>query len=267
MIKFCSIYSGSSGNCYYIEIDETRILLDVGKSAKKIIEGLNKKNIDINKVENILISHEHVDHVQGLKVISKKNDFKIYVSRNTKKEAEKSFEDISEERIEYFKTGTEFTIGNAKILSVKVSHDAVDTSMFTFKDRKGNKISVFTDLGIITDNVWEAIKYSKLAVVEANYEKNIIEVSRYPYYLKRRIMSKYGHLSNEEGAKLAKHAIENGAQIILLGHLSKENNTPTIAYQTVYNEVEKSLKDKNIEEDFILEVLEREEPGEMYIIE
>lgn len=270
MIKFCSLYSGSSGNCYYINIDGNRILLDVGKSLKKIREALEGLDENIENIDAILITHEHSDHIQGLKMLCKKHDINIYMTDKTKSEIQCLVDTINEENIVTFKAGDKFDIGCANIKSVKISHDAIDPVMYTFKDKNDNKISIFTDVGEITDTILENIKGSKLAVIEANYEENLLRLSRYPSYLKKRIMGKYGHLSNEEAGFLAKELVKNGTKKILLGHLSKENNTDIIAYQTIQNELNflKEELGEKIDFDLIeVQVLGREETGQLHIID
>lgn len=270
MIKFCSLYSGSSGNCYYINIDGNRILLDAGKSLKKIREALEGLDENIENIDAILITHEHSDHIQGLKMLCKKHDINIYMTDKTKSEIQCLVDTINEENIVTFKAGDKFDIGCANIKSVKISHDAIDPVMYTFKDKNDNKIAVFTDVGEITDTILENIKGSKLAVIEANYEENLLRLSRYPSYLKKRIMGKYGHLSNEEAGFLAKELVKNGTKKILLGHLSRENNTEIIAYQTIQNELNFLKEELEEEIDFDLievQVLGREEIGQLHIIE
>ena len=270
MIKFCSLYSGSSGNCYYINIDGNRILLDAGKSLKKIREALEGLDENIENIDAILITHEHSDHIQGLKMLCKKHDINIYMTDKTKSEIQCLVDTINEENIVTFKAGDKFDIGCANIKSVKISHDAIDPVMYTFKDKNDNKISIFTDVGEITDTILENIKGSKLAVIEANYEENLLRLSRYPSYLKKRIMGKYGHLSNEEAGFLVKELVKNGTKKILLGHLSKENNTDIIAYQTIQNELNflKEELGEKIDFDLIeVQVLGREETGQLHIID
>ena len=270
MIKFCSLYSGSSGNCYYINIDGKRILLDVGISLKKIREALEGLDENIENIDAILITHEHSDHIQGLKMLCKKHDINIYMTDKTKIEIQCLVDTINEENIVTFKAGDKFDIGCANIKSVKISHDAIDPVMYTFKDKNDNKISIFTDVGEITDTILENIKGSKLAVIEANYEENLLRLSRYPSYLKKRIMGKYGHLSNEEAGFLAKELVKNGTKKILLGHLSKENNTDIIAYQTIQNALNFLKEELGEEIDFDLievQVLGREETGQLHIID
>ena len=253
MIKFCSLYSGSSGNSYYVNIDNNKILLDMGKSLKKISDALDNIGEKIENIDAILVTHEHSDHIQGLKMLCKKHDIKIYMTDKAKPEVLKLVETLGDENIVTFKAGDKFEIGGAKIKSVKISHDAVDPVMYSFKDSEGRKVSVFTDVGEITDAILE----------------NLLKLSRYPSYLKKRIMGRYGHLSNEEAGFLARELAKNGTKKILLGHLSRENNTEKIAYQTIENEM-KFLKDENEEIDIDsieIAVLSREENGELYILD
>ena len=269
MIKFCSLYSGSSGNCYYVNVDGKKILLDMGKSLKKVKEALQNIEERIEDIDAILVTHEHSDHIQGLKMLCKKHGIKIYMTDKTKIEVLKLIDTVNEENIITFKAGDKFEIGDARIKSVKISHDAIDPVMYSFKDSDGRKVSVFTDVGEITDSILETLKGSEIAVIEANYEENLLKLSRYPSYLKKRIMGRYGHLSNEEAGFLAKELAKNGTKKILLGHLSKENNTEKIAYQTIVNEM-KFLREEDTEIDvdgIEIKVLSREENGELYILD
>ena len=178
MIKFCSLYSGSSGNCYYVNVDGKKILLDMGKSLKKITDALEKIDEKIEEIDAILITHEHSDHIQGLKMLCKKHDKRIYMTDKTKIEVSNLVDNIIEENIITFKAGDKFEIGDVKVKSVKISHDAIDPVMYSFKDIDGNKVSVFTDVGEITDSILETLKGSKIAVIEANYEENLLRLSR-----------------------------------------------------------------------------------------
>ena len=258
MIKFCSLYSGSSGNCYYVNVDGKKILLDMGKSLKKVTEALQNIEERIEEIDAILVTHEHSDHIQGLKMLCKKHGIKIYMTDKTKIEVLKLIDTVNEENIITFKAGDKFEIGDARVKSVKISHDAIDPVMYSFKDADGRKVSVFTDVGEITDSILETLKGSEIAVIEANYEENLLKLSRYPSYLK-----------NEEAGFLAKELAKNGTKKILLGHLSKENNTEKIAYQTIVNEMEfLREEDTEIDVDGIeIKVLSREENGELYIID
>lgn len=262
MIKFCSLYSGSSGNSYFLEIDGVKTLVDSGKSGKKIIEGLNNIGEDIKNIEAIIVTHEHKDHVQSLKMLSKKYDIKIVISEGTYIMMEEQLNNIENENIITFKTGSKFKFKNIDIKSIKIPHDAADPSAFSFFDCENKKITIATDIGNYNDYILENIKGSDILLLESNYEENILRVSRYPYYLKQRIAGPYGHLSNNKTKEIVEMLLDTNIKQIILGHLSKENNTEYIAYDNIYNVLKSAKKHKKIG----LEVAKREEQSNMYIL-
>ena len=278
MIKFCALYSGSSGNSYFVEIDGTKLLIDAGTSAKKIKEALISIGEKIENIHGVLITHEHSDHIKGLKVLLKKQDIPIYTTNKTFKELISIYPDLEQNPFIPFKAGDKFKINNTYIKSIKVSHDAIDPVAFCFKDSKENKIAILTDLGYISEGVYQTVIGSKLVLLESNYETNILQVSDYPSYLKRRILGEYGHLSNTNASDFAKELIKNGTQTIILGHLSLNTNTEKIAYQNMKNAIISTLnleieKDINTEKDILkennitLQVAKRDCVGELHIIE
>ncbi len=262
MIKFCSLYSGSSGNSYFLEIDGTKALVDSGKSGKKIIEGLKTIGEDIKEIEAILVTHEHKDHIQSLRMLSKKYDIKIVISEGTYIIMEKELATIKKENIITFKTGSNFKFKNLNVKSIKIPHDAADPSAFSFVDCEEKKITIATDIGNYDEYILENIKGSDILLLESNYEENILRVSRYPYYLKQRIAGPYGHLSNSHTREVVKELLDTNIRQIILGHLSKENNTEYIAYDNIYNVLKSAKKHKKIG----LEVAKREEQSNMYIL-
>ena len=262
MIKFCSLYSGSSGNSYFLEIDGVKTLVDSGKSGKKIIEGLKTIGEDIKNIEAIIVTHEHKDHVQSLKMLSKKYDIKIVISEGTYIMMEEQLNNIENENIITFKTGSKFKFKNIDIKSIKIPHDAADPSAFSFFDCENKQITIATDIGNYNDYILENIKGSDILLLESNYEENILRVSRYPYYLKQRIAGPYGHLSNNKTKEIVEMLLDTNIKQIILGHLSKENNTEYIAYDNIYNVLKSAKKHKKIG----LEVAKREEQSNMYIL-
>lgn len=262
MIKFCSLYSGSSGNSYFLEIDGVKTLVDSGKSGKKIIEGLKTIGEDIKNIEAIFVTHEHKDHIQSLKMLSKKYDIKIVISEGTYIMMEEQLNNIEKENIITFETGSKFKFKNIDIKSIKIPHDAADPSAFSFFDCENKKITIATDIGNYNDYILENIKGSDILLLESNYEENILRVSRYPYYLKQRIAGPYGHLSNNKTKEIVEMLLDTNIKQIILGHLSKENNTEYIAYDNIYNVLKSAKKHKKIG----LEVAKREEQSNMYIL-
>ncbi|MDE5830636.1 MAG: MBL fold metallo-hydrolase, partial [Clostridia bacterium] len=246
-MKFCSLYSGSSGNSLFIQGNETKILVDSGVSAKKITEGLDSINIDIKEINAILVTHEHIDHIRSLGTIAKKYNIPIYASLGTWNgiDNEKSVIKINEKN--YFKIGEKFEIGELKIMPFSTSHDAMDPCGFSIEHDE-RKISIATDLGEITSEVISNLKQSKFVLLESNYEPEVLKLCSYPYSVKSRIASTKGHLSNKDAGNTISKLIDYGLQNVMLGHLSKESNFPELAYKSVVNELmQNGINIKDIE--------------------
>ena len=237
-LRFCSISSGSKGNCYVVMADETTLLIDAGISGKKIFEGLKELNLTPEDVTGVLVTHEHSDHVKGVKMVCKKGpDAKVYANDSTWEQfAEEKFED----RHVSFTSGQPFYINNIEIKPFKIHHDAAEPVGFTIT-YKGRRLSVLTDTGMVSEDIYNEIKNSDLLVLESNHEVNILKVCSYPYKTKMRILGDQGHLSNETAAGIITDIIENETEkhrTFLLAHLSKENNTPEMALLTSQNALE-----------------------------
>lgn len=246
-MKFCSLYSGSSGNSLFVQGNETKILVDSGVSAKKITEALDSIDVNIKDINAILVTHEHIDHIRSLGTISKKYNIPIYASLGTWNgiENEKSVIEIEEKN--YFKVGEKFEIGELKVMPFQTSHDAMDSCGFSI-EHEDKKISIATDLGEITKEVMNNLKQSKFVLLESNYEPEVLKICSYPYYLKSRIASKRGHLSNKDAGNTISNLVEYGIENVMLGHLSKESNFPELAYKSVVNElIQNGIKIKDIE--------------------
>ena len=233
MFKFCNLYSGSSGNCSFIETDKTKILVDCGVSFKKIKEGLESINQDIHDIDAVLITHEHSDHIKGLGVLSKNIDVPIYANKKTLDEIEKKYFISSTKP---FVTDELFEINDLKVLPFSIPHDAADPVGFTI-NHKNKKISLATDIGHVENKLYKNLNESSFVLLESNYEPDMLKSSSYPYSLKHRILGPEGHLSNEDASNVIKTLVNNGLNNIMLGHLSKENNFPELAYQTTVNEL------------------------------
>ena len=216
-LRFCSFASGSSGNCYLVKSDNTAILIDAGISGKRILEGLEHTETPREMVSAILVTHEHIDHVQSLPVMTKRiPHLKIYANEATWDQIDRP---VPDEHRHLFVTGEEFEIGDLVIKPFPVSHDAAEPVGFSIRGG-GRKISICTDSGYISDDIYEEISDADLLLLEANHEKELLLFGRYPYPLKQRILGDEGHLSK------------------LLGHLSHENNTPEVAMQAIVNTLE-----------------------------
>ena len=236
-LKFCSFASGSSGNCYLVKSDETAILIDAGISGKRILEGLDETDTPRDDIAAVLVTHEHSDHVQSLRVMTKRlPEAAVYANEATWEHIEKP---VPEERREFFTTGEAFEIGDLTIKPFPVPHDAAEPVGFSiFAD--GRQITICTDAGYITDEMYEEILEADLLLLEANHEKEMLLFGRYPYPLKQRILGDEGHLSNLTcGEGLCRIVNENPKKRqVLLGHMSQQNNTPEVAMQAIINTLE-----------------------------
>lgn len=245
MFTFCSLYSGSSGNCSIIQSSTTKILIDAGESAKKISEALNSINVNPVDISAILITHEHSDHIKGLGTFSKKYNVPIYANKETWNAMKKISDKIYEKNIKYF-TFKKFSIGDIEILPFSIPHDAANPCGFNaFHNDK--KISIATDIGHMNNEIINHLSKSSFILLEANYDPEILKCSSYPYNLKQRISGPYGHLSNEMAGKTISYLSKCGLKSVMLGHLSRENNFPELAYKTVVEQLfENNINETNI---------------------
>lgn len=233
-LNFCSLASGSSGNCYLVRCGETALLVDVGISGKRIFEGLEYTDTPIENVQAVLVTHEHIDHVQSLPVVTKKAvNAKAYANEATWANINKK---VAEEKKAYFNTGDEFQIGEITVKTFPLSHDAADPVGYSFY-AAGRQLSIVTDSGCITKEIFEEIIDADLLVLEANHEVEVLQMCSYPYKTKRRILGEFGHLSNVTAGKCICKLMEvkDKARRILLGHLSQQNNEPELARMTITN--------------------------------
>ena len=260
-MKYCSIGSGSSGNCHYVGYKDTNILIDAGLSGKRITGGLDEIDVDASKLNGIFITHEHSDHIKGVGVLSRKYDLPIFVNYKTWLAIKDKIGKVKEDNIKIFENDKKYAIGDMEIKPFSITHDAADPVGFNLFDGK-EKLSVATDIGHISDNIRDNILGSKLVVLESNYDKEMLLMGSYTYSLKKRVMSDIGHLSNESAAKFAVELIKNGTEDILLAHLSRENNFPALAFETSNHILTEN--GMRIGNDVNLEVLMRDDISKLY---
>lgn len=245
MFRFCSLFSGSSGNSSFVESSTTKILIDCGESAKKIETALLDINKNISEINAILITHEHIDHVKSLGTLSKKYNIPVYTNIETLEAMPIQKSKIPKENINLFDFSKDFYIGDLQIHPFQIPHDAANPCGFNiFHNNK--KISIATDIGHITPEIIKNLEKSQFLLLESNYDSNVLKCSSYPYYLKERISGPYGHLSNSMAGQTISHLVNNGLKNIMLGHLSKENNFPELAYKTVMEELISNNYNENI---------------------
>lgn len=236
MFKFCSLFSGSSGNSLFVETDKTKILIDCGESAKKIVNSLSDIDVNIEDIDAILVTHEHIDHVKSLGTLSKKYNIPVYTNIETLNAMPEQANKIKTDYIHLFDFSKDFSVGDLQIHPFSIPHDAANPCAFNiFKNDK--KISVATDIGHITPEIIKNLEKSSFLLLESNYDPNILKCSPYPYHLKERISGPLGHLSNNMAGETISHLIDSGLKNVMLGHLSKENNFPELAYKTVMEEI------------------------------
>lgn len=264
-MRFCSIASGSSGNCIYIGHASTHLLVDAGISGKRIEEGLQQVGVAPENLSAILITHEHSDHIQGIGVLARKYNIPLYGTAETfcaMQKGKTSVGKIKEELLCQVFPETEFVIGDIKVTPFSISHDAANPVAYIF-EADSQKIGMATDLGIYTETTVNYLKNSDLLYLESNHDPNMLLVGKYPYYLKQRILGEYGHLSNDTAAKLLCELYHPNLKHVFLAHLSKENNYPELAYETVRVELLAAVGQEAMP---TLQVAPRDIPSGMVII-
>lgn len=265
-MRLCSIASGSSGNCVYVGSDTTHLLLDVGISGKRTEAGLKELGLKMSDIDGIFITHEHADHINGLGVIARKYGVPIYGTRGTIKAIKQthSLGEIDDDLFQYVRADEKCTVKDVSLYPIRTSHDAAEPVAYRIShDRQ--KVAVITDLGCYNDYTVECLKNLDVLYLEANHDIHMLQVGPYPYYLKQRILGERGHLSNEAAGKLLSRLLHDGMRAIVLGHLSKENNLPELAYESVRVEVTMSDTPYN-GNDFPLYVARRSEVSQMIAI-
>lgn len=256
MLKFCSLYSGSTGNSLYLESKNTRLLIDAGVSAKKIVNALTSLDVDIQDIDAILVTHEHTDHVKSLGTISNKFHIPVFANHKTWDAMPDQKSKVSSKNQFYFNNQEAFEIKDIKIYPFNIPHDASNPCGFNIYN-ESSKLSIATDLGHMTNQILGNLEGSSFIMLESNYEPEVLKCCSYPYYLKTRIAGPNGHLSNNLAGKTIATLINSGLKEVILGHLSKESNFPELAHKTVLSE----LQEYNYTEDQIkIQVASRIEP-------
>jgi phosphoribosyl 1,2-cyclic phosphodiesterase len=223
-LYFTSINSGSNGNCYYVGNDNEAILVDVGLTCKEVETRMNRLGLSINKVKAIFISHEHSDHIKGLAVFAKKHKLPVYISTATLKSSRLVLDANNTFSLSHLQ---HIQIGDLKISAFSKFHDAADPYSFTVECNEV-RVGVFTDIGSVCDRLIAHFKNCHAAFLEANYDAEMLKNGRYPYFLKRRITSGHGHLSNTQALELFINHKAPYMSHLLLSHLSKDNNDPEL---------------------------------------
>lgn len=255
-MKLTSIASGSSGNCIYLGSDEANILVDAGISGKKIENGLKELSVEPKSLDGILVTHEHIDHVAGLGVMARRYHLPLYMTEKTAQAVcnIKSVGKIDHELFQVITPDCPFRIRDITIDATSIWHDAADPVCYTMESG-GVRASIATDMGNYHEGIVEKLKGSDILFIEANHDINMLQVGPYPYYLKRRILSNRGHLSNERSGQLLCDIMTENTREVFLGHLSKDNNYSELAYETVKISL---LENGMVPEEFHMQVAKRD---------
>ncbi len=238
-MRIASLSSGSSGNSIYVGSDATHILVDTGCSKKRIEEGLSKLDLCLSDIDAIFVTHEHSDHIAGLHTILKKNEIPVYATKGTIQGiriSDKKGEMVSSEFHE-IKADNKVSVKDLTINPMSIMHDALEP--VGYRISCGNKkMGIATDLGTFNEYTVDCLQNLDAVFIEANHDIRMLQTGPYPYQLKRRILGEKGHLSNEKSGELLCRILHDRLKGIILGHLSKENNMPELAYETVRVEIE-----------------------------
>ena len=257
-MRLCSIASGSSGNCIYVGSECAHVLVDIGISGKKMETGLNSLELTGRDIDGILITHEHSDHIKGLGVIARRYGIPIYATGGTVDAMFRSgsLGKIPEGIFHEIREDEPFLIKDLKVKPFTISHDAAQPVGYRL-ECGAHSVGIATDLGKYNDYIIENLQDLDALLLEANHDIRMLQVGKYPYYLKQRILGDRGHLSNEKAGRLLCRLLHDNMKAIFLGHLSRENNYEELAYETVCSEV--TLGDNPYKsKDFKIQVAKRD---------
>jgi phosphoribosyl 1,2-cyclic phosphodiesterase len=226
MFKFCVLASGSSGNSSLVATSRTRLLIDAGLGVRDLIQRLASAGETLDRLDAILITHEHSDHVSGLCRLLRKAKRKIPVFVTMRTAPVLDWENC-EPAVERFQAGSSFTIGDIAVDSFTIPHDAVDPVGFTLR-AEGVKIGIATDLGYIPDSIKYHLRSTDVLLLESNHDVEMLKVGPYPWSIKQRVMGRNGHLSNDVVSDFLMSDLASSTAALILGHLSEHNNHPEL---------------------------------------
>lgn len=262
-MKAISLASGSKGNSYLIITDKTKILIDDGISEKDLIAKLSLLQMNLCDIDAIFITHEHDDHIKGLLTLLKNYNPKIYIHNDSADHANKKLKNGLKNEIIFYNNDIIY-FKDLCIENFTQSHDSKHCCGFSISDSEA-KVSISTDLGVANNDILNHLYNSNLVYLEANHdEKLLLDNPNYPAFLKQRILSNHGHLSNKASTEIIKSLSINNVRQIVLSHLSEENNSPSLAYNYIKNK----LKENNIVEgqDIFIDVATQYKLGTLFNI-
>ena len=264
-LQFCSLSSGSSGNSYLVGSDRTLVLVDAGISARQIQERLKTLGLKPEDLSGILITHEHSDHIKGIDTLSKKYHLPLYMNPDTREQVLTLCKNRDQMEIRVFDDREPFLLNDLEVHPFPVSHDAADTVGYSLR-KSDSKVCIATDTGTVTPQILTELTDADLVILEANHDEDILKMGRYPWFLKQRILGDQGHLSNEAAGHALAQVIREDPRPrqVLLAHLSKENNFPEMAWQTVVNVLESHRI--YLSEHLRIDMLKRDEMSGVYVL-
>jgi len=225
--------SGSSGNCTLLETQRTRLLVDAGLGKKETLRRLAAVERLVDRLDGIVISHEHSDHIGGLAQVLGQWRTTVYVNEATHSEVKRALPESLQKRldhVEHIRAGQRFIVGDIEVSPFSIPHDAVDPLAFTFR-ANGTKVAIVTDLGYLPELVKYHLRDSDCLMLESNHDLEMLKVGPYPWHVKQRVMSRTGHLSNHTVSEFLAdaEAFDAHARYVVLAHLSENNNNPDVA--------------------------------------
>lgn len=231
-LRFAPLFSGSSGNAIYVGTDRTNLLIDAGVSGSRVLDELKTVGVNPSDLDGILVTHEHSDHIKGVGVLARKLRVPIYATEGTWAGMDAKLGKISLNQQAIIQTESPFYIGDLDITAFPTPHDALEPCGFAFSNGCA-RFAIATDIGYAREGWMKYILGADAVLLEANYDPDMLTAGSYPFELKKRILSRKGHLSNDDAGAVAAKMVQSGAKQIILGHLSKENNFPELALRTV----------------------------------
>ncbi|HHY20641.1 MAG TPA: MBL fold metallo-hydrolase [Bacilli bacterium] len=262
-LQFSVLASGSSGNALYVQTEKQRLLVDAGLSGKKMTELFEKISVDPKQLDGILVTHEHSDHIKGVGILARKFDLPIYANAKTWQAMEKDLGTIPTEQKFHFECDEVKSFGDLQVETFGVSHDAAEPMFYIFH-HGGQKLVIATDMGYVSERIKGKIKDADVFIFESNHDINMLTMGRYPWNVKRRILSDVGHVSNEDAAYALADVIGDATSSIYLAHLSKDNNMKELARMTV----EQILTEQGcgVNEQFTLYDTDPNKPTELALV-
>lgn len=262
MARLSPLFSGSSGNSYYIGSRSAGVLIDAGRSARQIDGMLQALGVDPLAIQGILVTHEHSDHISGLRVFAKKYSLPVFASRGTLAAIQNAIGDAT--RLCPVQPGELLEIAGMTISPFSISHDCAEPMGYRIQTADDRGFCLATDLGFLSDSVKEQLLGCDLVVLESNHDVEMLKNGPYPYILKRRILSDRGHLSNAVCAQLLPQLVKSGVRRFVLAHLSRENNSPALAENAAVAALSQAGYVRDL--DYLLEIAPVENTGGKTII-